>query len=147
MSDPTFDELMHSLPYLDGVVHETLRLRPPVVDHWREVRKAFPCLYCLGLRADSINQAAVDDVLPLSKPIRTRSGETVDRIHIAKGTLVTVNIEYLQRGPTLWGADADEFKPERWFNSGKGVPDGAREIQGHRHLLAFIDGPRTWVNR
>lgn len=74
--------------------------------------------------------------------MRVRSGELVDRLTIPKGTLVTVPVEWLQRSPSLWGPDADQFKPERWFDSGAGLPDGARELQGHRHLLAFADGTR-----
>ncbi|OJA21342.1 hypothetical protein AZE42_07118 [Rhizopogon vesiculosus] len=30
--DPTYDQLKANLPYLDAVVHETLRLHPPVPD-------------------------------------------------------------------------------------------------------------------
>jgi cytochrome P450 len=38
--DPTWDELASSsvFPYLDAVVHETLRLHPPVAETYRVVR-------------------------------------------------------------------------------------------------------------
>lgn len=32
----------------------------------------------------------------------------------AKGTLVAVHIHALHKRKDLWGADADEFRPERW---------------------------------
>ena len=36
--DPDYDQLSNSLPYLDAVVHETLRLRSPVTELLRIVR-------------------------------------------------------------------------------------------------------------
>lgn len=36
--DPTYDQLTTNLPYLDGVVHEVLRLHPPVPEANRMVR-------------------------------------------------------------------------------------------------------------
>ena len=35
--DPTYDELTNSLPYLDSVMREVLRLHPPVPNISREV--------------------------------------------------------------------------------------------------------------
>lgn len=52
----------------------------------------------------------------------------------------------MNRSVKYWGADAKEFKPERWL-----IPDGilkaAQDIQGHRHLLTFADGPRICLGR
>ncbi len=36
-SDPTWDQLTSGLPYLDAVVHETLRFHPPVEELIRVV--------------------------------------------------------------------------------------------------------------
>ena len=36
-ANPTYDQLSNSLPYLDAVVHETLRMHPPVPDFTRMV--------------------------------------------------------------------------------------------------------------
>ena len=36
--DPTWDQLSDSLPYLDAIVHETLRIHPPAVEINRVVR-------------------------------------------------------------------------------------------------------------
>lgn len=36
--DPTYDQLSTGLPYLDAVVHETLRLNPPLPETTRVVR-------------------------------------------------------------------------------------------------------------
>ena len=37
-ADPTFDQLNNSLPYLDAMVNETLRVHPPVLEITRVVR-------------------------------------------------------------------------------------------------------------
>jgi hypothetical protein len=36
-----------------------------------------------------------------------------------------------------------QFKPEWWLNNGQGIPAAAREIQGHRNLITFVNGPRA----
>ncbi|KIJ59409.1 hypothetical protein HYDPIDRAFT_140642 [Hydnomerulius pinastri MD-312] len=125
-ADPTYDQLSSSLPYLDAVVHEILRLHPPVPE-FRRV-------------------AAEDDVVPLSEPIRTKSGQLVDHISVAKGSNLVISIACVNRSAAIWGSDAKEFKPERWLDE-EGIPRKAKEIQGHRHLLTFVDGPRTCLGK
>ncbi len=41
-TDPTWEQLNSSLPYLDAVVHETLRMHPPVSEATRVVRIPSP---------------------------------------------------------------------------------------------------------
>ncbi|KAH7913961.1 cytochrome P450 [Hygrophoropsis aurantiaca] len=125
-ADPTYDQLTSGLPYLDAVVHEILRIHPPVPEFTRV--------------------AAEDDVLPLSEPVRTASGELVDNISVAKGTLLSINIASLNRSTYFWGPDAKVFNPARWLGE-DGVTGKAKEIQGHRHLLTFVDGPRTCLGK
>ncbi|EIW74088.1 cytochrome P450 [Coniophora puteana RWD-64-598 SS2] len=124
--DPTYEQLNNGLPYLDAVVLETLRIHSPVPDTTR--------------------LAAEDDVIPLSEPIVDASGKLCDHIVVAKGSQVTVSIHYVNGSEKFWGPDAKLFKPERWLN-----PDGlearAREIQGHKHLLVFADGPRICLGK
>ncbi|TFK53095.1 cytochrome P450 [Heliocybe sulcata] len=126
-SDPTWDQLTSELPYLDSVVHETLRLHVPVDQSGRITTE--------------------DDIIPLTAPITTASGETIDRLPVRKGTLVTVPINCMNTSDAIWGPDAKEFKPERWLDNGKGIPSRAQEIQGHRHLLTFVDGQRICLGR
>jgi cytochrome P450 len=70
-------------------------------------------------------------------------GTVTDKIHVAAGTLIAVPIRVVNRMRSLWGEDAGEFKPERWLDGGAGIPASAKDIQGHRHLITFINGPRT----
>ncbi|SJL11872.1 uncharacterized protein ARMOST_15283 [Armillaria ostoyae] len=123
-TDPTWEQLNSSLPYLDAVVHETLRMHPPV--------------------SEATRVAAEDDVLPLSTPVVTKSGETVNSIFVAKGSILTVTLETLNTSEEFWGPDAKEFKPERWLED---FAPRAKEIQGHRHLLTFVDGPKTCLGK
>jgi len=125
-ADPTYDQLLNSLPYLDAVVHEILRLRPSVPDLTRV--------------------ALEDDIIPLTEPITDAFGNVVNNLTIAKGTLLTVSIEYFNKSEKYWGPDAKQFRPERWLGE-EGIDVRAKELQGHRHLHTFSDGPRTCLGR
>ena len=78
------------LPYLDRVVHETLRLYAPVTATAR--------------------MATRDDVIPLSEPITDRGGNVLHEIHIRKGDTMTIPILALHTSKAVWGADAFEFR-------------------------------------
>ncbi|KAG6327367.1 hypothetical protein ID866_11722 [Astraeus odoratus] len=124
--DPTYDQFSNGLPYLDAVVHETLRLHPPAIGLTRI--------------------ATEDDVIPLSEPVHTRSGKVVDSISVAKGTHIHVSIPCINRSNSIWGPDAKDFRPERWLEE-DGIPKKAQEIQAYRHILTFSDGPRTCLGK
>jgi hypothetical protein len=68
-----------------------------------------------------------------------------NQIFVAAGQKVAVPIAVVNRLTSLWGDDAREFKPERWLANGEGIPAAAKALQGHHHLLTFIDGPRMCV--
>lgn len=70
----------------------------------------------------------------------------VDRIYIGPGQLVTIPIRAMNRSTSIWGADAKEFKPQRWLEEG-GIQRKAKEVQGHRHLLTFSDGQRACMGK
>jgi cytochrome P450 len=129
-SDPTYDQLANGLPYLDAVVHEVLRIHAPV----RETTRV----------------AIEDDIIPLSEPVRTKSGELVENLFIAKGTIIGIPFASVNRSAIRWGEDAKVFKPSRWLEDDhgqNGIPGEAREVQGHRHLLTFSDGPRICLGK
>ncbi|KAF8521877.1 cytochrome P450 [Hysterangium stoloniferum] len=126
-TDPSFDQLTSGLPFLDAVTKETLRLHPPV--------------------AVTLREAAADEILPLTKPLRTTSGELVDTVHISRGTPVAVPIHLMNRAKSIWGENAHEFEPSRWLFSEAGITNKARDIHGYSHMLTFLDGPRTCLGR
>lgn len=106
-----YDTLMH-IPLLDAVVRETLRLYNPVSWIWRIARE--------------------ETTLPLRKPISIRRsktnenghghdqddrGETVSRIPVAKGQGIVIGIAASHRDKSIWGAHANEWKPENWLEN------------------------------
>ncbi|KAI0829191.1 cytochrome P450 [Trametes gibbosa] len=127
-SDPSWEQLTNGsgLRYLDAVVHEILRLHPPLALTGRV--------------------AAKDDVIPLSRPLRLPNGELTERVAVEAGQHVTVPIAAMNVSRSVWGEDGRDFRPERWMDEG-GLPKKAQEVQGHRHLLTFVDGPRMCLGR
>ncbi|GLB33170.1 putative cytochrome p450 [Lyophyllum shimeji] len=123
-TDPTWEQLASELPYLDSVVHEVLRLHPPV--------------------SDTSRVATEDDIIPLSTPVVTTSGEIVSTVVVKKGTIVAAPIRAINRSEAFWGPSAKEFEPERWLDDAD-IP--AKQIQGHRHILTFSDGARICLGR
>ena len=56
----------------------------------------------------------------------------------------------MNRSAAFWGEDAKVFRPSRWLEDAdgqNGIPAKAKEIPGHRHLLTFVDGPRTCLGK
>lgn len=70
-------EELNALPYLDKFVRELLRFDPPL--------------------PQVVRTAAVDCVLPLSKPVTGRDGSLITELHVSKGTDIVVR-EYISEG-------------------------------------------------
>ncbi|KAJ3565767.1 hypothetical protein NP233_g7436 [Leucocoprinus birnbaumii] len=121
----SYDQLV-SLPYLDAICRETLRLYPP--------------LNFAGLRT-----ARKDMILPLSKPIIGANGKEVTEVVIPNGTNIILSILGSNTNPDIWGNDAHEWKPERWLSP---LPDAvvdARMPGIYSHLLTFLGGGRACI--
>ncbi|KIL67269.1 hypothetical protein M378DRAFT_159670 [Amanita muscaria Koide BX008] len=125
-NDLTWDQMIagNACPYLDAVVHESLRLHPPVEALYRTADK--------------------DDVVPLSSPIKTSSGKMVDSIFVPKGTTVITPFVYINRSEAFWGPNAKQWVPERWLEEN---PYPSKDFSGHRHIYTFSDGPRMCLGR
>ncbi|KAJ7762647.1 cytochrome P450 [Mycena metata] len=118
---PTMDEL-NSLPYLESVIRETMRLYPPV--------------------SFTIRIAMEDDVIPLSKPYLDRNGRSYDSISVQEGTEIRIDIAAVHLDKDLWGEDAEDFRPSRWEN----IPEAASRIPGvWANLLNFLAGPHNCI--
>ncbi|KAI1784540.1 cytochrome P450 [Ganoderma leucocontextum] len=122
--DISYDELS-TLPFLDVVCRETLRVHPPATFIFREAQR--------------------DMVLPLSEPIRGLDGTLMTEIPVPKGTIVHVGVLGSNMNRRTWGDDAWEWKPERWLAP---LPDAVAEahIPGvYSNLMTFIGGGRSCI--
>ena len=59
--------------------------------------------------------AQQDVVLPLSTPIRGVDGQEIREVTVPNNTKIVVGIRASNCNLDLWGADAYEWKPERWL--------------------------------
>ncbi|KZV92037.1 cytochrome P450 [Exidia glandulosa HHB12029] len=118
---PTLD-MLNTLTYLDQVCREVLRLNTVVSFVQRE--------------------AMQDDVIPLGKPVKDRNGQLLTHINVQKGDQVMIPIWLINRSKSIWGPDADRFRPERWEN----IPAEAAGIPGIApNLMSFYGGPRSCI--
>ncbi|KZV94528.1 cytochrome P450 [Exidia glandulosa HHB12029] len=119
--DFDFDALM-ALPYLDAVIREMLRLYSTISFVNRTVQH--------------------DTVLPLL------DGQPVV---VPGGTTIRIGLATANTAPVLWGADAREFRPERWLKDkeGKGKETGQlneRALPGvWSNIMSFMGGPRGCI--
>ncbi|KAK7047850.1 hypothetical protein VNI00_006178 [Paramarasmius palmivorus] len=114
-----------SLPYLDAVVREGIRLHPPIS------------------RTDRV--ALQDDVIPLSRPIVTSDGEALTSLTIKAGQVFHIPFIGPNVDTQTWGHDANEFRPERWFDSTR-VPSSKDSPHGPWiSISSFCDGPRSCI--
>ncbi|KAJ6522227.1 cytochrome P450 [Mycena vulgaris] len=118
-------EELGSLPYLDAFINEVLRLYPPVA----------PVMF---------RETVQETILPLSTPIIGVDGSEIRSIPIPKGTSVYVAIAAANHNKQIWGADALEFKPERWQN-GKAGAKTERICGIYGNMMTFLGGGRSCI--
>ncbi|KAG8761412.1 cytochrome P450-dit2 [Ceratobasidium sp. 423] len=54
--------------------------------------------------------------LPLQYPVGSKDRKTViTSIHVIKGTTLHLSLQAANKDERIWGADAGEFKPDRWL--------------------------------
>ncbi|PLB50941.1 cytochrome P450 [Aspergillus steynii IBT 23096] len=99
-----------SLPYLDAVLIETMRVHPNT-----------------------------GTILERKVPA---SGVTIDGYHLPPDTTVGVNAWVLHRNPTIFGADADTYRPERWLEA---TPE--QKVEMKKYIFTFGAGPHTCIGQ
>ncbi|KAF8963608.1 cytochrome P450 [Flammula alnicola] len=112
-----------AMPYLTAVLKESLRFHPVVYGTYREPVK--------------------DDVLPLSKPITTRSGKVVAEIPVPKGIKIVASISGYHRNKDVFGPDSHVYDPERWIIPGRVKNLASVGVYGN--LLSFAGGVRSCI--
>ncbi|KAN0109578.1 cytochrome P450 [Russula decolorans] len=118
---PSMDEL-NGMTYLDYVTREVLRLHSPVQNTVRAPMK--------------------DTVVPLSEPFIDRHGVKRHELRVREGDIILLPILAIHRLKSLWGEDADEFKPERW----EAIPEAVKAIPSvFGNLMTFITGTHACI--
>ncbi|KAK0438178.1 cytochrome P450 [Desarmillaria tabescens] len=112
-----------SMPLLNAVIKETLRIHPFVTT--------------------LIRLAAQDDVIPLSEPIIALDGSVMSDIPIPKGQTIVASLIHLQPVlPSVWGHDADVWNPDRFLN----LPRSKQTSLGvYANLMSFSAGIRACI--
>ncbi|KAJ3995670.1 cytochrome P450 [Lentinula boryana] len=114
---------LDSMPVLNAVVKETLRFHPVAVHLFRV--------------------AVDDDVLPLSKPIVTTTGELLRELIVPKGTRIVGSIPAYNRNKDVFGDDAFEFNIDRWLKPGQ--INNAVTLGVYANLATFSAGIRSCI--
>ncbi|KAI0058913.1 cytochrome P450 [Artomyces pyxidatus] len=122
------DELEHDkldkLPLLEAVCKETLRVYPPAVYIPKFCRE--------------------DITIPLAHPVQTSDGLT-SSLFVPRGTNVLVNAAGQNLDPSVWGADAEEWKPDRFLSP---LPGSVMEMHVpgiYPNILTFGAGARACI--
>ncbi|KAL1658452.1 cytochrome P450 [Schizophyllum commune] len=135
----SYDQL-DSLPYLDAVCRETLRLFLTLMTATgsRRCPSYFACKI-------GISSAREDVVMPFSRPIVGVDGKTMNEVHVPKDTPVIIAIQNANRNSDIWGEDAQEWKPERWLEP---LPDSVADAHMpgvYSNLMTFLGGGRSCI--
>ncbi|KNZ71834.1 Cytochrome P450 3A4 [Termitomyces sp. J132] len=113
-----------SMNYTVAVIKEVLRLHPVVYG---------PFL-----------APAEDDVLPLSKPIKTLDGKEISALPVGKGQVIHVSISGYNRLRDIWGEYPHDFIPERWIRPTDVNKDGSSSHFGvYANLGNFVSGAQS----
>ncbi|TFY82001.1 hypothetical protein EWM64_g2011 [Hericium alpestre] len=89
--------------------------------------------------------ARADTILPLGTPVQGEDGSMITELFVPKNTDAIISIIGTNRNPSLWGADAREWKPERWLSP---LPESvtSSKVPGvYANLMTFLGGGRSCI--
>ncbi|KAL8832278.1 MAG: hypothetical protein Q9170_004935, partial [Blastenia crenularia] len=93
--------------------------------------------------------AVCNEVLRLQSPVtltlrQARKNTSICGHHVPKGTKIILCPGAVNKSKELWGADAEEFNPERWLGPGRANTGGA---SSNYAFLTFLHGPRSCIGQ
>ncbi len=142
--DLNYDDVQR-LEFLDAVVKEGYVHLPCSSSVSVQLTVHHACSLRLHPASPQTERVALrDDVIPLSKPIRTPSGETLSSVRIKAGQVFHIPFTTMHVNPAVWGPSAARFNPARWLTPG-GVPPPSELPHGWSGLVTFCDGPRNCI--
>ncbi|KAI0721329.1 cytochrome P450 [Cerioporus squamosus] len=115
-------EDLDSMTTVMNAIKETLRFHPIVFNLQR--------------------YAVKDDILPLSEPIVSTTGEEIHAIPIKAGQCIIASIAGYNRLRSVWGEDADEFNPDRFLRID---PTKQTRVGVFGNLMTFSAGIRGCI--
>lgn len=138
----TSDELS-GLEYLDAVTvcSPSSLPKPPIADSvppQREILRLEPPL------SSTPRVAQKNDVIPLSVPVKsvTDPSQTIDHIVVHKGQSISIGVYAANRDKSIFGDDANDFRPERWLDAEHRIET---KVGGWSGLMTFLAGPRACI--
>jgi cytochrome P450 len=75
---------------------------------------------------------------------------TIDQYPIPAGTTLVLPIWCYNKSSKLWGANAQDFSPERWIDFEEGKPPKSNNHGGaasNYNLVTFLHGPRSCIGQ
>ncbi|KAH9485227.1 Cytochrome P450 monooxygenase 169 [Psilocybe cubensis] len=114
---------LENMVFLGAVIKESMRFHPALYQNYR--------------------QAAEDNILPLSKPIKTVHGNYVNEVPIPKGIKIILSIAAYNRNTEIFGEDAHTYNPDRWLRQSGEKKGPSLGVYGN--LLTFAGGVRTCI--
>ncbi|KAJ2922921.1 hypothetical protein H1R20_g14181, partial [Candolleomyces eurysporus] len=89
--------------------------------------------------------AQADTIIPLSKPITSIDGKPMTEIQLPRKTFVCISLNACNRDPAIWGADAREWRPERWLSPLPETVANAKIPGVYSSLMTFYGGHRSCI--
>ena len=88
-------------------------------------------------------ESAKDDVIPLSKPIIGRNGQSISAIPVKKGQIILIGIYTFNYSKEIFGEDAREYRPDRWLE--EDLESRVKGFSVWAPVLSFLGGPRGCI--
>ncbi|KAL9580427.1 MAG: hypothetical protein Q9212_004500 [Teloschistes hypoglaucus] len=95
--------------------------------------------------------AVCNEVLRLHPPItltlrQAAQNTTIAGHRVPKGTTIMISPAATNTTKTLWGPDAEHFRPERWLNADNTVNNSGGASSNYA-FLTFLHGPRSCIGQ